>query len=72
MLNEGRLLGDGICIVEHYARLLREAGVPLQRANIAQLLANPLLAAWWKFLVIPALGRTYVLRRDKKGKAHQK
>ena len=26
----------------------------------------------WKFLVIPALGRTYVLRRDKKGKAHQK
>jgi len=46
MLNEGRLLGDGICIVEHYARLLRESGVPLQRANIAQLLANPLLAAW--------------------------
>ena len=46
MLNEGRLLGDGICIVEHYVRLLREAGVPLQRANIAQLLANPLLAAW--------------------------
>ena len=46
MMSEGRLLGDGVRIVESYAKLLVEAGIPLHRANIAQRLANPLLAAW--------------------------
>ena len=36
MMSEGRLLGDGVRIVESYAKLLVEAGIPLHRANIAQ------------------------------------
>ncbi|MGR3342815.1 MAG: adenylate/guanylate cyclase domain-containing protein [Paracoccaceae bacterium] len=51
LTTRGRLLGDGVAIVEGYAARLVQAGVPLSRANIAQRFANPLLAAWgmiWK------------------------
>ena len=46
MMAKGRLLGDGIAIVEAYVARLVAAGVPLARANIAQLMANPLLVGW--------------------------
>ncbi len=46
LISEGRLLGDGVAIVNGYASRLAQAGVPLSRANISQRFANPLLVAW--------------------------
>ncbi len=46
LVAEGRELGEGSAVVDHYANRLVEAGVPLARANIAQRFANPLLVAW--------------------------
>jgi adenylate cyclase len=46
LINEGRLLGDGVAIAEGFADRLIASGVPLLRLRIAQRIANPLLAAW--------------------------
>ena len=46
LVSEGRLLGDGVAIVEGFADRLVAAGVPLSRVRVAQRLANPLLASW--------------------------
>ena len=45
LISEGRLLGKDAAIVEGYAKCLIAAGVPLARANIAHVFANPLLVA---------------------------
>ncbi|MDJ0513580.1 MAG: adenylate/guanylate cyclase domain-containing protein [Methyloceanibacter sp.] len=46
LMNEGRLMGEPLAIIDAYAQCMRRAGVPLARANISQILANPLLIAW--------------------------
>lgn len=46
LIGEGRLLGDGVAVVEQFAQRLTEAGVPLWRLRVAQRMANPLLSAW--------------------------
>ena len=46
LIDEGRLLSDGVAITAGYAHRLVAAGVPLTRVRIGQRLANPLLSAW--------------------------
>lgn len=45
LLQEGRFLADDSAIVAEYAIRMRKAGVPIERVNIAQRFANPLLVA---------------------------
>ncbi|WP_434053621.1 MAG: hypothetical protein RDA78_01565 [Roseibium sp.] len=45
LLKEGRFLADDSAIVAEYAIRMRKAGVPIERVNIAQRFANPLLVA---------------------------
>ena len=46
LINQGRLTGDPIKIVNGYVRRLKNADVPVSRVRIAQRVANPLIAAW--------------------------
>lgn len=45
LICEGRLLADDAAILKGYALRMREAGIPLDRVNVAQRFANPLLVA---------------------------
>ncbi|MGO1119092.1 adenylate/guanylate cyclase domain-containing protein [Rhodovibrionaceae bacterium A322] len=46
LVSEGRMLGRAEALIEGYVAQLRAAGVNPSRINIAQRVANPLLAAW--------------------------
>ena len=46
LVNQGRLTGDPIKIVNGYVRRLKNADVPVSRVRITQRIANPLIAAW--------------------------
>lgn len=46
LIGEGRLLGDGLKVVEGLAARLVASGVPLSRMRINHQLANPLIVGW--------------------------